>query len=316
VGGRDADYTTIQEAINVARNGATIFIKNGSYNELLVINKTLTLRGEDKNTTILHFNPDYEITTQISLVNITADNCLIENLQITQGNKSRFLGIETEGGGCCGEPAPTQITVFVVRGISVTSKNNTIKNTIITNVSKGIELYADSASNTILYNEIKNNQIGIETVSSVNNIITHNILSHNQQYNMYVMTDSDTNTISFNRMDTSIYGIRIKESQHNNVYNNCINNNDVGIYCCCDALSNSIYRNTLFNNTLRNAVENEGLTNIWYDSPTGTGNYWDDYNGSDANHDGIGDTAYEINGSKNQDVYPLMNTPIDAPCNP
>jgi hypothetical protein len=39
------------------------------------------------------------------------------------------------------------------------------------------------------------------------------------------------------------------------------------------------------------------------------GNYWSDYTGTDANHDGIGDTPYTI-GGKLQDRYPLM-APFD-----
>jgi nitrous oxidase accessory protein NosD len=39
------------------------------------------------------------------------------------------------------------------------------------------------------------------------------------------------------------------------------------------------------------------------------GNYWDDYEGTDAEGDGIGDISYSIN-SDNSDVYPLM-TPFE-----
>jgi len=315
VGSGDADYNTIQQAINAAKNGATIIIKNGSYNELLVINKTITLIGEDKNTTILNFSPNYDIRSQLAIITINAANCSIENLQITLSNRSRFLDVEIQSGGCCGEPDVVKTTSLIAGGISINSSYNTIKNNIITNVSKGIELLASTESNTLKFNEIKNNEIGIETLRSINNTISHNIVSNNQQYNIYVSTDSDTNKVSFNSMDTSIYGIRIKDSDDNIVYNNCIKNNDIGIYCCCDAKSNTIYSNTFLNNSVRNAEESAGLLNIWYVYPNGTGNYWDDYNGSDANLDGICDIPYTITVSKNQDLHPLMTPPVDIPCN-
>ena len=108
VGTTHADYQTIQEAIDAAKNGATIIIEHGSYNELLVMNKTITLRGEDKNTTIINFNPKYNQSqlpiTQAPIITINSDNCSIENLQITVGNNS-----------------------VIGRVISINSKNNTIK---------------------------------------------------------------------------------------------------------------------------------------------------------------------------------------------
>ncbi len=48
------------------------------------------------------------------------------------------------------------------------------------------------------------------------------------------------------------------------------------------------------------------------------GNYWSDYTGADANHDGVGDTPYIIGGTL-QDNYPLMvpfnisNVPFEPP---
>jgi nitrous oxidase accessory protein NosD len=42
------------------------------------------------------------------------------------------------------------------------------------------------------------------------------------------------------------------------------------------------------------------------------GNYWSDYNGTDADGDGIGDTPYVID-VLNQDRYPLMQSYVATP---
>ena len=56
------DYTSVQKAIDAAPEGSTkpflIFIKNGSYNEVIVVPKEKTflhLIGQDKNKTIIHY---------------------------------------------------------------------------------------------------------------------------------------------------------------------------------------------------------------------------------------------------------------------
>ncbi len=41
------------------------------------------------------------------------------------------------------------------------------------------------------------------------------------------------------------------------------------------------------------------------------GNYWNDYNGTDNDDNGIGDTPYIID-EDNQDIYPLME-PVTIP---
>ena len=54
VGGTGPEnYTFIQDAVNDSSNGDTIFVFSGTYYENVVINKSIKLIGEDKNTTII-----------------------------------------------------------------------------------------------------------------------------------------------------------------------------------------------------------------------------------------------------------------------
>ena len=81
-----------------------------------------------------------------------------------------------------------------------------------------------------------------------------------------------------------------------------------------ESSNNSIYRNN-FNNNLN--VYDRGVdsgnsppsVNIW-DNGT-EGNYWSNYNGTDTDGDGIGDTPYIID-ENNQDNYPLIE-PVEIP---
>lgn len=73
---------------------------------------------------------------------------------------------------------------------------------------------------------------------------------------------------------------------------------------------NVIYRN-YFNNT-NNARDNK--FNTWNDS---RGNYWSDYEGSDENGDGIGDSAYAVNPEAgSMDYMPLMEYLHSSPVLP
>ena len=97
--------------------------------------------------------------------------------------------------------------------------------------------------------------------------------------------------------------------------NTASDNKNDGI--CLLGSSNKIYSNNFITNTEN--VFPAGWKNIWnstekityiYDNSQYTnflGNYWDDYEGVDANGDGIGDTPYNIYRDKNiKDNYPLM----------
>jgi parallel beta-helix repeat protein len=101
-------------------------------------------------------------------------------------------------------------------------------------------------------------------------------------------------------------------SNHNNVAGNSIANSKCGI-CLNQSLNNVIYHNNFINNTIQ-ANPTSTVAHIWDDGYPSGGNYWSDYNGTDSDHDGIGDTPYFINAG-NQDNYPLMGTFSDHSVN-
>jgi len=174
-------------------------------------------------------------------------------------------------------------------------------------------------SNSGLYVEGDNNQItnnictgGIFVVGSKNNQVSNNILFAGIE----VSSNCSYNEVFANQIDYSKgYGLTVLNSFNNHFYNNTIKNCQIGIVLA-DALppfgyanssDNSFYQNTLINNT-KNAYFSQYQTdyysfNSWDNNQTG--NYYSDYNGTDVNGDGIGDTPYIISPN-NQDNYPLM----------
>ena len=70
---------------------------------------------------------------------------------------------------------------------------------------------------------------------------------------------------------------------------------------------NLIYENNFLKNYHNAYDDSKGQ---W--SYEGKGNYWDDYNGTDSDGDGVGNTPYEINGGTTKDYYPLIE-PVETP---
>ena len=115
--------------------------------------------------------------------------------------------------------------------------------------------------------------------------------------------NSNNNTISGNNITNNTEGIRLFSSSNNTIVgNNITENNDDGIWLGSSS-GNKFYHNNFINNTKQ--VRSERSVNVWDDGYPSGGNYWSDYNGTDADTDGVGDTPYVID-ENNTDNYPLI----------
>jgi nitrous oxidase accessory protein len=282
----DANHKSIQDAIDNAYDGDTIYVQSGTYYETLVVNKSITLIGAGKDITIIDCK-EVSKADHVDIVLITADNCTISGFKITN----------------------TDVSSDVI-GIHIKSSNNTISDNTISYTSQGVEITGDSKNNNVSLNNIINNQYGIVLRLSDNNNISKNDLSLNSISGISVESASHSNIISSNTFSDNKNGIQIPDGKSNNIFKNTFIDNQKGIYFCCSSGDNIVYYNTFKQNSECNARD---ITSNQWDIDS-VGNYWDDFDepsegAYDNNDDGIVDASYNISGGTNQDRYPLINPP-------
>jgi len=189
------NYSKIQEAINAAKDGDVIIVRDGVYYENLVINKSIILKSENgpENCTIDGNNSG-------DVIVINADGVTIE-------------GFTVRGSG------------YWDAGIKVNSDNNDIRNNNIVS-NKGDGIYLKYSCNTIIANNkiASNKGNGVNLYHSDNNIIANNKIASNKGNGVNLMYSSNDVIINniFNNDGIVIRGNKIQHWIHR-IENNIVN---------------------------------------------------------------------------------------------
>jgi len=194
-----------------------------------------------------------------------------------------------------------------VFGISLFSSSNNVvcKNEMIVKIPLYLDL--SSCNNTITENSISAVEYyglpGIQLDNHCNfNTVSFNNVSG---FGLGIWLDfSSNNVLSGNRIMNCSYGLTLSHSQNNTFMKNSIVSTETALYLDQVGTSDNTFFDNNFDGNINGVFILEPIgSNIWDNGLEG--NYWSDYNGTDSNQDGIGDTPYIIDAN-NVDHYPLM----------
>jgi parallel beta-helix repeat protein len=202
-----------------------------------------------------------------------------------------------------------------------------VQNLVLTSNLDGVQL-AYSQNCTVTGNQIRNNGRGIQLLCSSYNRIEGNNIASNQEGIRLDQRSETTGMSPTSEGVTTLY-----PSTGNIIAANNITSNQQGISMSSSysgrssELPTTVSGNTFYRNNFLNNTKQVNTPTIFGDQQIGSntwdngaeGNHWSDYDGTDADGDGIGDSAYTIEAAKNaggreyetviawEDRFPLTN---------
>jgi parallel beta-helix repeat protein len=278
------NYPTIQEAINGAHDGDSVFVRSGVYYEHLVVNKSISLVGEDSRNTVIDGNRSDKYIVSLLASGVTLRNFMVANsdsiaVEINRSSNDVIMGnrLFHEGVGVWLEQ----------------SENSLIQNNVIFDTSFAVLLDTGCNNTIVTSNRISEATFGTILTNSNNNTISRNIM---RNCNMYVVYLAGNGILS----------------RHNRILENEFWTRPDAYFTTrlevSGAPNTAIYGNSFIN--IRMGDLDTGI--ITWDNGS-AGNYWNDYNGTDTDNDGIGDTPYAIHPYVEIQPYGEDKKPLMSP---
>jgi nitrous oxidase accessory protein len=262
----------IQDAIDLAEDGDTVFVHSGIYYENIIINKKIQLIGENRNSTII------DGLKKRDVIQLREDEISVNGFTIKKSGYYISAGIRIESNYCV-----IFNNIFDMDGIGILIKskynniyqnmiqkceyagikiddcyNNIYDNQIVNNEQFGI-YHRDSMGYDIIDNNlISNNDVGIRLNGDVNgsryNVISNNVISNNEDIGIWFDYASRNKIFNNTIIETTNRnwggGIYLEDySNSNNIsFNTILDNYEIGINLHKDCFNNTIYSNNILNN--------------------------------------------------------------------
>jgi nitrous oxidase accessory protein NosD len=242
-GSKEHPFRYIQDGIDVSQSGDTVFVLGGLYLECLFIDKSITLMGENKETTAIvsdvmpggsikviadHVNiTGFKIQGRELLICIESDFCSIfNNLFIVKKSIYRMICIFLEGADNTEIIGNTVVSydLYSQVGPAIILNNSCytmIKDNIISNYFYSVSLI-NSSINSIVHNTL-NTRFGVGLYNSFNNKIIWNTFPGTD---VLYFVNSSNNTISNNNFgkhglkEQKYFGNQVKFYDSDNLFDN------------------------------------------------------------------------------------------------
>jgi len=251
-GSGPGNYSKIQDAINASSDGDTVSVYDDSspYYEHVVINKTIYLSGENKNTTIIEGNETGDVITitandvtiqaftvinsgddwpQCAGIQIQADNALLSDLTFQHTQAGVIL---TESENCL-----IKECTFMYNDIGVFLENSSTSNLITDNTMISSSFDYQIAIRSCPYNTVEGNTItntdnfGIYVYDSIGTRLRNNTVTGCEEGIVFV--ESNNSEITDNILqDNAIYGISMGTCTGCIVSDNTFSNDGLFLYQC------------------------------------------------------------------------------------